>query len=44
MKISKKIYNEEINKGYFLEIDVHCLEKLYELHNDLTFLPQENEN
>ena len=27
-------------KEYFLELDVHYLEKLPELHNDLPFLPQ----
>ena len=39
-----KSYNEESNEGYLLEIYVHYLEKLFELHNDLTFLPQKNEN
>ena len=34
----KKKCNEESDEGYFLEIDVHYLEKLYELHNDLPFL------
>ena len=29
-----KNYNEESNEGYFLEVDVQYLEKLYELHND----------
>ena len=33
-----KNYNEESDEGYYLEIDVHCLEKLCELHNDLPFL------
>ena len=31
-----KNYNEESDEGYFLEVDVHCLEKLHELHNDLS--------
>ena len=26
--------------GYFLEVDVQYLEKLHELHNDLSFLPK----
>ena len=36
-----KSYNEESDKGYFLEIDVQYPEKLYELHNILPFLPKE---
>ena len=35
-----KNYNEESDKGYFLEVDVQYLEKLHELHNDLPFLPE----
>ena len=35
-----KNYNEEIDEGYFLEVDVQQLEKLHELHNDLLFLLQ----
>ena len=35
-----KNYNEERDKGYFLEVNVQCLEKLHWLHNDLTFLPE----
>ena len=35
-----KNYNEESDEGYFLEVDVQCLEKLHELHNDLSFLPE----
>ena len=31
--------NEETNEGYFLEVDVQYLEKLHELHNDLSVLP-----
>ena len=34
-----KKYNEESDEGYFLEVDVQYPEKLYELHNDLPFLP-----
>ena len=34
-----KNYNEESDKGYFLEVDAQYLEKLHELHNDLPFLP-----
>ena len=35
-----KSYNEESDKGCFLEVDVHYSEKLHELHNDLTFSPE----
>ena len=35
-----KNYNEESDKGYFLEVDVQYPEKLHELHNDLPFLPE----
>ena len=37
---SIKNYNEESDKEYFLEVDVQYLEKLYELHNDLSFSPE----
>ena len=30
-----KNYNEESDEGYFLEVDVHCPEKLQQLHNNL---------
>ena len=33
-----KNYNEESDEGYFLEVDVQYLEKLYEFLNDLPFL------
>ena len=33
-------YNEESDEGYFLKADVQYFEKLYELHNDLPFLPE----
>ena len=35
-----KIYNEESDEGYFLEVDVQYLNKINELHNDLPFLPE----
>ena len=35
-----KNYNEEGDEGYFLEADVQYLEKLHELHNDLSFSPE----
>ena len=35
-----KNYNEESDKGYFLEADIQYLEKLHELYNDLPFLPE----
>ena len=28
------------DERYFLEVDVQCLQKLHELHNDLPFLPE----
>ena len=37
-----KNYNEESDEGCFLKVDVRYLEKLYELHNDLPFLPGED--
>ena len=30
-----KIYNEENDAGYFLEVDVQCLENIHEIYNDL---------
>ena len=33
-----KSYNEESNKGYFLEVDIQYPEKLHEIHNNLPFL------
>ena len=33
-------YNKEIDEGYFLEVNFQYLEKSYELHNDLPFLPK----
>ena len=35
-----KNYNEESDKGYFFEVDVQYLQKLNNLHNDLTFIPE----
>ena len=35
-----KKYNEENDKGYFLEVDVQYLKKLHELNNVLRLLPQ----
>ena len=35
-----KNYNEEGDEGYFLEADVQYLEKLHELHNDISFSPE----
>ena len=35
-----KKYDENGNKGYFLEIDAGYREKLLGLHNDLPFLPK----
>ena len=35
-----KDYIGESDEGYFLEGDVQYIEKLNELHNDLTFLPE----
>ena len=35
-----KNYIEESDEGYFLEVDVKYPEKLHELQNDLSFLPE----
>ena len=35
-----KIYNEESDEGYFPEVDVRYPQKIYDLHNDLPFLPE----
>ena len=37
-----KDYDENSNKGYFLEVDVKYPKKLFSLHNDLAFLPERN--
>ena len=39
-----KNFSEEIDKGYFFEVDVQYIEKLYELHNELPVLTEKNEN
>ena len=35
-----KNYNEQRDKGYFLEFDVHYFEKLHKIDNDLPFLSE----
>ena len=35
-----KSYNENSDKGYFLEADVKYPKNLHELHSDLPFLPE----
>ena len=35
-----KKYDENINKGYFLEVDIDYPKELFNLHKDLPFLPQ----
>ena len=39
-----KNYREESDKGYFLEVDVQCTEKLNKLQNYLLFFTREGEN
>ena len=36
-----KNYNEESDGGHFLEVDVQYPEKIYEIHSDLPFLPEQ---
>ena len=38
-KCFKKIYKEESDAEYFLEVYVQYLQKLHEIHNDLSLLP-----
>ena len=33
-------FNEESDEGYFFEVDAQHFEKLYDLYNDLSFLPE----
>ena len=35
-----KNYDENSDKGYFLEVDVEYPKKLFSLHSDLSFLPE----
>ena len=35
-----KNYDENSNKGYFLEVDVDYLKKLFDLHKELPFSPE----
>ena len=37
-----KNYDEDSNKGYFLEVDVEYPKNLCSLHSDLPFLPERN--
>ena len=39
-KLSVENYKEDSHGGYFLEFDVQYPEKLYDLNNDLPFLPE----
>ena len=35
-----KVYEENNNKGYFLEVDVQYPKNLFNLHKDLPYLPE----
>ena len=35
-----KKYDEDCNKGYFLEVDIDYPKELFNLHKDLPFLPE----
>ena len=39
-----KNYDENSDKGYFLEVDVEHLKKLWSSHKDLLFLPERKKN
>ena len=38
-----KNYNEDIDKGYILELDIKYLKRIHNLHFDLPFLPERME-
>ena len=38
------IGDEDCNEGHFPKVDIHYSEKLYDLHNDLPFLPENSED
>ena len=40
MKILWRIFNEESDEGYFLEVEAQYQEKLHELRNGFPFLPE----
>ena len=40
MKITLKNYSEDTNIGYFMEVDVQYPQKLHEVCNYLSFLPE----
>ena len=35
-----KGYNENCDRGYFLEVDVEYAKNLFNLHKDISFLPE----
>ena len=39
-----KSYNENSDRGYFLEVDVQYPNKLHNFHNDLPFYLKKNKN